>query len=126
MQLQKNLVTWFEIYVDDMHRAKAFYETVFNCQLIEEKIDDTIEAFRFPGGMPGIGAMGALMKHPLRKPSKDGTIIYFHCEDCEGTSQKAKDNGGEIFRVKTSIGQDGFIAIIADSEGNVIGLHSFQ
>jgi predicted enzyme related to lactoylglutathione lyase len=126
MQLQKNLVTWFEIYVDDMHRAKTFYETVFGCQLIAEKVDDTIEAFRFPGGMPGIGAMGALMKHPLRKPSKEGTIIYFHCEDCESTSQKAKDNGGEIFRIKTSIGQDGFIAIIGDSEGNVIGLHSFQ
>ena len=126
MTSQTNPVTWFEIYVQDIERAKAFYETVFNCSLISEKKDGSFEAYRFPGGMPGVGAMGALIKHPMRKPSKEGTMVYFHCDDCQTQSELAKKNGGKVFREKWSIGQDGFIAIIGDTEGNAIGLHSFK
>ncbi len=28
----KNPIGWFEIYVDDLSRAKQFYESVFNIQ----------------------------------------------------------------------------------------------
>ena len=42
-----NPVGWFEIYVDDMQRAKTFYEAVFGVQL--SKLDHTeIEMFAFP------------------------------------------------------------------------------
>ena len=126
MNSKTNPVTWFEIYVQDLARAKAFYELVFNCSLIEEKTDGSFEAYRFPGEMPGNGAMGALMKHPMRKPSLEGAMVYFHCDDCQIQSELAKKNGGQIFRAKWSIGQDGFIAIIGDTEGNAIGLHSFR
>jgi len=124
--VQKNPVTWYEIYVHDLARAKAFYETVFLCSLIPEKTDGSFEAYRFPGGMPGNGAMGALMKHPMRKPSQEGTMVYFHCDDCAVQSEIADKNGGLVFKAKWGIGQDGFIAIIGDSEGNTIGLHSFN
>ena len=123
---QTNPVTWFEIYVEDLARAKVFYESVFNCSLIKEKTDGSFEAYRFPGEMPGNGAMGALMKHPMRKPSQEGTMVYFHCVDCQVQSELAKKNGGQVYRPKWSIGQDGFIAIIGDAEGNAIGLHSFK
>ena len=120
-----NPVTWFEIYVDDLARAKVFYESVFNCSLTSEKTDSSFEAYRFPGAMPGNGAMGALMKHPMRKPSQEGTLVYFHCENCAIQTDSAIKNGGRVFRPKFSIGSDGFIAIIGDTEGNAIGLHSF-
>jgi len=126
MNIPKNLVTWFEIYVEDLVRAKMFYETVFNCSLTQEKTDGSFEAYRFPGKIPGNGAMGSLMKHPMRKPSKEGTMVYFHCEDCQTQSELAKKMGGKVFRAKWSIGPDGFIAIIGDTEGNSIGLHSFK
>lgn len=126
MTSQMNPVTWFEIYVEDLARARAFYEAVFLCSLIPEKSDGSFEAYRFPGGMPGNGAMGTLMKHPMRKPSQEGTLVYFHCDDCAVQSELAKKNGGQVFREKWSIGQDGFIAIIGDTEGNAIGLHSFK
>ncbi len=125
MKLNSNPVSWFEIYVEDLARAKIFYETVFVCSLISEETDGSFQALRFPGGMPGNGAMGALMKHPMRKPSQEGTIVYFHCNDCEIQAKLALENGGKIYRNKWSIGSDGFIAIIGDSEGNAIGLHSF-
>lgn len=126
MHINKNPVTWFEIYVEDMERAKKFYESVFECLLTSEKTDGSFQAYRFPGEMPGNGAMGALMKHPMRKPSLEGTMVYFHCEDCEIQSKLALANGGHIFKPKWSIGNDGFVAIIGDTEGNSIGLHSFK
>jgi predicted enzyme related to lactoylglutathione lyase len=121
-----NPVTWFEIYVEDLARAKDFYEVVFGCTLVPEKTDGSFEVYRFPGGMPGNGAMGALVKHPMRKPSLDGTIIYFHCEDCELQLNRAMNHGGQVFKSKWAIGDDGYIAIIGDTEGNAIGLHSFK
>jgi predicted enzyme related to lactoylglutathione lyase len=126
MGANTNPVTWFEIYVDDLARAKQFYETVFACTLVPEQTDGSFEALRFPGAMPGSGAMGALMKHPMRKPSLEGTMVYFHCDDCDQKLRLAQENGGQIFRSKWSIGDDGYIAIIGDTEGNAIGLHSFQ
>ena len=121
-----NPITWFEIYVEDLERAKAFYESVFNYFLIPEKTDGSFEAYRFPGETPSTGAMGTLMKHPMRKPSQEGTMIYFHCDDCQTQSELADKNGGKVFRPKWSIGTEGFIAIIGDTEGNAIGLHSFK
>jgi predicted enzyme related to lactoylglutathione lyase len=126
MTSKTNSVTWFEIYVEDLERAKVFYESVFNYSLIQEKTDGIFNSYRFPGEMPGNGAMGALMKHPMRSPSKEGTLIYFHCDDCQTQSELAIKNGGKVYRTKWSIGPDGFIAIIGDTEGNAIGLHSFK
>lgn len=125
MQQIRNPVTWFEIYVENLERAKTFYETVFDCILTPEQTDGTFEALRFSGQMPGIGAIGALMKHPMRRPSAEGNLIYFHCDDCQIQSERAISNGGAVFRSKWSIGKEGFIAIIGDTEGNAIGLHSF-
>ncbi len=122
----KNPVAWFEIYVSDMARAKSFYERVFERTLTPEITDGSFEALKFAGGMPDAGAMGALMKHPMRKPSTEGTIVYFECDDCSVESERAIQNGGQLFKPKWSIGKDGFIAIIGDTEGNAIGLHSFK
>ena len=125
MTMLTNPVTWFEIYVHDLARAKAFYEVVFDCALMPEQTDGSFEALRFPGGMPGTGAMGALVRHPMRKPSHEGTMVHFHCDDCAIQSEQAARNGGQIIKSKWGIGSDGFIAIILDTEGNAIGLHSF-
>lgn len=126
MTAAANPVTWFEIYVDELERARSFYEAVFDCTLIPEKTDGNFEAYRFPGGMPENGATGCLMKHPMRKPSQEGTLVYFHCDDCEILSVRAQKNGGQVFKAKWSIGKEGYIAIIGDTEGNAIGLHSFK
>ncbi len=126
MTSQINPVTWFEIYVKDLARAKDFYGAVFGCYLVPEKTDGSFEAYRFPGGIPGNGAMGSLIKHPMREPSREGTLVYFHCDDCAIQSELARKNGGQVFRPKWSVGQDEFIALIGDTEGNAIGLHSFK
>jgi predicted enzyme related to lactoylglutathione lyase len=121
-----NPVGWFEIYVDDLERAGRFYSSVLERQLRPAPTDGTFQALEFEGQMPGSGAMGALMMHPMRKPSAEGTMVYFSCEDCGKTAELALKHGGVVHRPKWSIGDHGFIAIIGDTEGNAIGLHSFQ
>jgi predicted enzyme related to lactoylglutathione lyase len=57
-------------------------------------------------------------------PGGDSTIVYFGCEDCAVDADRAVKAGGRIHLSKTSIGQYGAIALVYDSEGNMIGLHS--
>jgi len=72
------------------------------------------------------GAGGALVKMDFNQPSRNGSIIYFNCEDCAEVEKRAKEKGAEIIVPKTSLEQFGFSAIIRDSEGNLIGLYSLH
>ena len=120
-----NPVVWFEIYVQDMPRAKAFYETVLGIELhaLEAPMPD-LEMFAFPHQQNLGGATGELVKMEGVLPGMGGTLIYFSCEDCGVEAQLAASNGGSIFRDKFSIGPYGHIALVIDTEGNMIGLYT--
>lgn len=122
-----NPVVWFEIYVQEMVRAKAFYEAVFGFTLtqLESPIPD-MELWSFPMLQDAPGATGALVRMEGKSSGDNGTLIYFSCVDCSVEAEKAAANGGRIFREKFPIGQYGFIALVFDTEGNMIGLHSMQ
>jgi predicted enzyme related to lactoylglutathione lyase len=127
MSEHKNPVGWFEIYVDDMYRAIEFYRSVFNKPLTRVPIDNLdYELYLFDGDFSRPGAPGALVRHPIKRPFREGTLVYFSCEDCAVEAERAKNNGGTIVQPKKSIGPHGFVAIIGDSEGNAIGLHSMK
>lgn len=124
-------IGWFEIYVDDMPRAKAFYEATLDIkleQLPSPDDEDGLEMWMFPGAMDQTqaGCSGALCKMKGCQPGGGGTIIYFICEDCAVQAGRAAANGGRIHKEKMSIGEYGYIALVADSEGNTIGLHSMK
>ena len=51
---------------------------------------------------------------------------YFMCADCVVEAAKAAKSVGQIVRENMSIGQYGHIALVTDTEGNMIGLHSMQ
>lgn len=122
-----NPVGWFEIHVANMPRAHQFYENVFKRPLIAmPSIEPSMKMMMFAGDAHGNGATGALVQHPMKHPSTEGALVYFSCEDCSIEASLAVEHGGRIFKDKFSIGSNGFIAIIGDSEGNAIGLHSFQ
>lgn len=122
-----NPIGWFEIHVDDMDRAKTFYESVLKRSLIEVPAPEMgMRIAMFAAEMQGAGAGGSLVQHPMKKPTTDGVLVYFSCEDCAVESALATQCGGQVFKEKFNIGPNGFIAIIGDSEGNAIGLHSFQ
>ncbi len=56
----------------------------------------------------------------------NSVLVYFSCADCAVQAGKAVAAGGRLQKPKMSIGQYGFIALVSDSEGNLIGLHSMQ
>lgn len=123
--MKNNPVGWFEIYVQDMPRAKTFYEHVFAVQL--QKLDSSeLEMWAFPMQENGAGAMGTLVKMDGFPSGGNSTLVYFTCADCAVEAKRAKENGGQVFKDKFSIGQYGFIALVYDTEGNMIGLHSMQ
>jgi hypothetical protein len=123
MDALKNPVGWFEIYVADLDRARKFYEAVFHQTLAPLPTGDP-HGLMFRGDATQYGCNGALMAHPMRQPSTEGALVYFSCEDCDVQAELAVQHGGRVFKPKFSIGPNGFIAIIGDSEGNAIGLHS--
>lgn len=120
-----NAVGWFEIYVGDSTRSKAFYEAVLQTRL--ERLDSgDIEMWAFPRGSERPGAAGALVRMPGFPVGHNSTIVYFTCTDCAVEAARVPDNGGKIFKPKFSIGQYGFIALATDPDGNMIGLHSMK
>lgn len=118
-----NPVGWFEIYVQDLPRAKAFYEAVFQVKLSDLK-SPGMEMLGFPHGMEHSGAGGALVKMAGVPSGGNSTLVYFTCKDCAVEADRAAKNGGRVHKAKMSIGQHGFIALILDTEGNLFGLHS--
>lgn len=123
-----NSVNWFELYVQDMARARAFYERMLEVTLepLKPPGDDGLEMWSFPGDMARYGANGALCRMPGVASGPGGTLVYFASEDCAVVAARAAAAGGRIHRDKMSIGPYGFIALVFDTEGNMIGLHSMQ
>ena len=129
--MKGNPVVHFEIYAQNIERAKEFYENVFEITL--EKIQSPIpevemEMWSFPmdneAPMTSYGAGGMLCKMEGFEPGGGGTLVYFGCEDCAIQAARAAEFGGSIIQEKTSIGEHGFCALAKDTEGNLIGFHS--
>lgn len=121
-----NPVRWFEIYVQDTQRAKAFYEAVFQVKLHKLDTPD-MDYWSFPDMiMDKAGTSGAIVKMDGVPSGHNSTIIYFACDDCAVEARRVLEAGGKIHKEKFSIGQFGFIALALDTEGNMIGLHSMK
>ncbi len=125
--MKPNPVGWFEIYVDDINRAKAFYESVFQVTLdkLNTPIPD-LEMYSFPSNMEKYGAGGAIVKMNGFSSGRNSVIVYFSCEDCSVEQGRVEAAGGKLHQVKFPIGEYGHIALVVDTEGNMIGLHSLK
>lgn len=124
----KNPAVWFEIYVDDLQRAKKFYEQVLNLKLsvlpTPDDVKDEMEMLAFPMEMEKDGASGALVKMKGFEAGGKSTIVYFRSEDCAIEEGKIKNAGGKVFKSKQSLGEFGFMVFASDSESNMFGVHS--
>lgn len=123
--MSSNPVGWFEIYVQDMARARAFYTAVLGVKL-EQLGSPGIEMWAFPMNMERYGAAGALVKMPGFPSGGNSVLVYFSCEDCATEAGRVAKAGGRIEKEKFSIGEYGFIALAVDTEGNMFGLHSMK
>ena len=128
--MSRNPVGWFEMYVQQMGRARTFYEAVLGCTLeplaAPQSEGPDVEMYSFPMGMGLPGAAGALVKMEGAPSGAGGALIYFSCDDCAVEASRVAAAGGRVQQEKMSIGEYGFIAIAFDTEGNWFGLHSQQ
>ncbi len=127
---ESNPVGWFEIYVNDISRAKKFYEKVLDIQLSDLPKPSTLtyelKMMAFPMDMNGAGTSGTLVEMKGFKAVANSTIVYFNSEDCSIEEKRIVEAGGRVSKSKQSIGEFGFMVLALDSEGNMFGVHSMK
>ncbi len=127
---ETNAITWFEIPVKDMNRAKKFYDTILDMKMESKFIEETNEELAF---FPFTGAevratsgrvSGVLVKNNRVEPSGTETTVYLNANpSIEEVIDKVETAGGKIILSKTKIFA-GYFALIYDTEGNRVGLHA--
>ncbi len=116
----KNKMTHFAIHIDDMERAKNFYEEVFEWGFASYGPPDflQIKADKTENGEL-IGALQSRKYSPL--PEK---IVGLECtvsvENVDTIIDKVKAGGGKILMEKTAIPYVGWLTKFLDTEGNLI------
>lgn len=124
----KRVIDWFEIYTSDFDRAKKFYTTVFDCGFKETTVNNERHSrmryaiFESSENKQEIG--GALVRMDEAKSGIGGVLIYFATEEINTALNRVEAAGGKVIRRKLNVGDFGSIALIEDTEGNMIGLHA--
>lgn len=118
-----HFITWFEIPVRNMQRAAKFYSDIFGKEVQTMDTGDTKMGF-LP--FQGEGVTGALCEGEKYIPSDKGVLPYLNGgEDLQNVLAKVENAGGKIILNKTLVREDiGYYALIIDTEGNRVALHS--
>ena len=128
--MKTNMVSWFEIPVLDMDRAKQFYETVFNVKISIHNMGEVVMGWFPPSeenDAPGISGTLISYKDSYVPSKTDGVLIYFNSQsgDLSDELSRIEDAGGTIIKPKTLIAEEiGYMALFVDTEGNRIALYN--
>jgi len=115
-------IAYFQIPADDVNRAKRFYQSIFDWKI---EPDTTLEdkSLQWQNIVTGEPEAGMMHMGGLYKRMGPGPIMNFvRVEDIETTLSKVERFGGTIVMPKTQIPSVGLVAVIQDTEGNIIGL----
>lgn len=117
-------ITWFDLPTTDINRAINFYSAVLNCSItVEEASNGQLAVLPHEDGE----IAGCLFENPDYPPSKNGPLIYLNVDGRLADAVKQTlALGGEVLRDTHAISPYGYRAIILDSEGNRIALHSYH
>ena len=119
--MEGHTVCWVDIPVKDLERAIAFYTKVLGAEVTKQ----SRSGLKF-GLLPHEdNVSGCLYASKDNQPSIAGLLVYLSVEGrLDAAIEAARSNGGRLLQPKESIAPHGFRAIIVDSEGNRIALHS--
>ena len=119
-----NAIIWVDIPVKNLNRAMRFYSAVLDLTLKKEEFP-TLSIALLPQGSGEIGVCLFPFSEDDHQPSMHGPLIYLNCEGRLAEAlEEVDDRGGKIVKGRHSIGGMGWRAIVVDSEGNRIALHS--
>ena len=117
-------IVWFDIPVRDLERAVRFYSAVLGTpvEMVQAAFGTpTIALLPHPEG----AITGSLVVSSDANVSEGGPLIYLSAQGrLDEAVAAAQMNGGTVVHPKQSFGAAGWRAIILDSEGNRIALHS--
>ncbi len=117
-----NALVWVDIPVINLDRAIAFYSLVLGAPVTKQVLPEAIFGL-LPSGPGGVG--GALAILPGVSPSSQGPLVYLSVEGrLEAAVLAVSTGGGVVLAAKHPIGPYGFRALVQDTEGNRIALHS--
>lgn len=120
-----NAVNWFEILTNDFGRSMRFYETVLGTELPVVESMGGRKAL-FPADQQN-GVGGCISESHDRLAGNGSTRVYLNVEGkLDQVIQRTTEAGGELVQARTSIAPHGYMAIIKDVEGNLVGLHSMS
>ena len=123
----KNAISWFEIPTHDLDRAQKFYETIFGITLVPLDLQNLkMRMFPIEDPMSGVGGALCYNKEFYKPSPTDGPLLYLNGNpDVQNVLDKVEAAGGKILVPKTQISPEyGYMAVIIDTEGNRIALHS--
>jgi predicted enzyme related to lactoylglutathione lyase len=119
-----NAINWFELPATNFERAVNFYGRVLGAELQLMDNPQMKMAF-FPTKDKGVG--GCVTYGNDNKPSAEGALVYLNGgDDLAGPLSRVEKAGGKVIMPKTSIGENGFMAIFVDTEGNRVAFHSME
>jgi predicted enzyme related to lactoylglutathione lyase len=130
LSADSNAITWFEIPVRDMKRAKEFYEIVLDIKLISAKAEGGMEAMELFPRLPDVSmgrtdvVSGALIKADRLHPAGDGIMIYLNANpEIDKAIARISPAGGKLILPKTK-NPAGYVCIFEDTEGNKMGMYA--
>lgn len=111
---------WNQLNTPDVAASKAFYETLFGWQIVEE----------FRGGMSmhvistGTTMVGDVMAIPPKVKAPSHWLSYVWVRDIDGVIAKATALGATVSVPVTEIPEVGRIAVFADPKGAILGVYA--
>ncbi|MFN8307256.1 MAG: VOC family protein [Ferruginibacter sp.] len=123
----QHAISWFEIPTTDINRAQKFYEAIFSITMVPMDLPNIkMRMFPLDDMMTQVG--GALVDSGgfHKASATEGPLVYLNANpDVQIILDRVEAAGGTIMLPKTEISPEyGFMAVIFDTEGNRIGLHS--
>jgi predicted enzyme related to lactoylglutathione lyase len=113
--------TWVDIPVLDLDRASTFFSQILNLSVKQEVPYIPVSVFNHSEGM----VSGCLFRKEGFLPSEHGPLIYLNVDGrLDQAIALVEKLGGRILEPKKSIPPYGYRAVILDSEGNRLALHS--
>ena len=118
---QHNRTVWCDIPVADLDRASFFYAGILAVPVNKEKFGDV--EFAILDHEEGNGGCLVLKENEIS--SETGLLVYFNADGrIKDAVAKAEELGGKILEPTHSLGPHGYRAVLLDSEGNRIAVHS--
>lgn len=121
-----NKLSHFAIFIDDIDRAKAFYNKVFEWGFESYGPTDfaQIKSNTDESGQ----LIGALQdrKYQLTEEKVIGFECSINVDDVDAIAELVTTNGGEILMPKTEIPYVGSLIKFRDTEGNIVCAMQYQ